>query len=108
MDVFAVKAPVSAAEEADLEPGKNKLLKAHPVVAEKARRGKGRGSQQADPACVVLSQRVLQTEIEPGGQSNGDYGANQLPRGQPEYNCFTVRPYFLRYFDFDKSSPLSL
>lgn len=96
-NVFAL----SGAKELRLDIGDGELFKRHAVVVKKAGDGHGRGEQDADPACGLLSGKAGHDEVGCDGDPHGQNGADELPPGQAEKDAFLVLAYLFRDFDFD-------
>lgn len=92
---------LSGAEELRLDIGHDELFQRHAVVVKKARDGHGRGEQDADPACRLLTGEAGQDKVRCDGDPHGEDGADKLPPGQTEKDAFLVLAYLFRDFDFD-------
>ena len=76
------------------------MLQRHAVKVEKARKGYGRGGEDAQPACRLLSEHGAEAEVDANGKPHGGDGAHELPRRQAEKDRLLVLPHFFRYLDF--------
>ena len=99
-------APGTGAEKFGLDKGPDELFKGHSVIAEESGHGYRCCQKQAEPACGFFSYDLMQSEINTGGDANGQSGADKLPGGQTEENGFLVLADFFWNFDFDGDSPL--
>ena len=88
------------AEDFRLEPCPKHLFGGHAVVGEKATGSKRRGTQDTHPADFFRADIRLQGKVNAHRYTNGQHGADKLPRVQPEKDVFMVVSDFFRYFDF--------
>lgn len=78
-----------------LDPCPGELLRRHAVIPEKAAQRERGGAQNADPADFRVSRHGAQQEIQPHRRAKREQGADELPAGESEKDCFPVFPNFL-------------
>ena len=105
VEVFGGKGSAPSKEKFRLDHSPQKLLQGHAVVVEETGQGHGRGGQDAHPAGRLLPDDRPQAQVDAGGRSHGDHGAEELPGGQAEEDGLLVLADLFGNFDLDNKSP---
>ena len=98
--VFRFPLAGACTQKAGLDDLPCEFFKRHAVVLEKARYADGRGGEDAKPTRRLVSENVMQAEVDTEGRCDGKRAAYKLTQGEAEENTFLMTANFLVDLDF--------